>query len=140
MEAICKADYDRRVDAHKEATRLIEQARKNGKSTDGMTIPPIEFHDIYGVWFSGKLIEIIREIGRKRFKVDLEDRMHVYVDVNPKSIVDGVHDILVYERACCLYKWKAHSYHRGLVVLVDDEVGNARAEMFRQSGTWSWAL
>jgi hypothetical protein len=34
----------------------------------------------------------------------------------------------------------AQGYHRGLVVLTDDEAGNTEAEVYRQSGTWSWML
>lgn len=140
MEAICKADYEMRVRIHDEAMKAIENARKNGKSTDGMTAPPIGFYDFYGVWFSGELIEIVRQVGRKRFKVDLGDTMHVFVDVKPETIADGIHDIRVYGHLCRLYKWKAHGYHRGLIVLENDGTGNVRAEMFKQSGTWSWVL
>jgi hypothetical protein len=140
MEAICQADFEKRVRAREEAEQAFEQAKKNGKPTDGIIVPSIGFFDIYGVWFSGRLIEIIRQFGRKKFKVDLGDSMHVFVDVEPEKIAAGIHAIMVYAHPCRLYKWTAQGYHRGLVVLADDAAGNARAEMFRQSGTWSWLL
>jgi hypothetical protein len=140
MEAICKADYDGRVKARAEMQETLEKMRKSGKPIDGIVIPYVGFYDLYGVWFSGKLIETIRQVGRKQFKVELGDMMHVYMNVDPEKIECGVHNIDVYGHACRLYKWLAQGYYRGLVVLVDDMPGNARAEMFRQSGTWSWVI
>lgn len=140
MEAICKADFDLRVKAYKVAEEALEQAKKEKKSTSGIIVPEIGFHDIYGVWFYGRLKVFIQQIGVERFGVDLGKMMHVYVDVEPKKISDGIHDIMVYGYSCRLYKWIAQGYHRGLVVLVDDEVGNKDAEVYRLSGTWSWML
>ena len=140
MEAICKADYDKRIKARWHAENLLEQAKKNGKPTEGITLPIVGFHDFYGVWFSGQLIEIVREVGRKMFKVDLEDSMHVYTDLEPKKVDDGIHEIMVHGHVCRLYKWTAQGYNRGLVVLANDMPGNERAEKFRQSGTWSWRV
>lgn len=140
MDAICKADFDQRMKARQDAEEVLEQAKKEKKPTDGIVIPKVGYFDIYGVWFSGRLIEIVRQVGRKQFKTDLNDRMHVYVDVEPRLIVCGTHDITVYGHPCRLYKWLAQGYHRGLVVLADDEAGNARAEMFRKTLTWSWRL
>ncbi len=140
MEAICKADFDKRVRVREEAEQAIELAKKNGKPTEGTVVPKVGFFDLYGVWFSGRLIEVIRQVGRKRFKVEHGDSMHVFVDVEPRQLGDGIHDIMVYDHPCRLYKWTAQGYHRGLVVLADDEAANDRAEAFRISGTWSWRL
>ena len=140
MEAICKADYDRRVRVREEAEQTFEQAKKNGKPTDGIVVPRVGYFDCYGVWFSGQLIELVRQVGHRQFKTDLGEMMHVYVDADPKAITRGIHDITVYGHSCRLYKWLAQGYHRGLVVLADDEAGNARAAMFYKSMTWSWML
>ena len=140
MEAICKADFDRRMKAHNDAVNELEKAKKEKKPTTEIIIPEIVFHDIYGVWFFGQWQELIRQIGTERFGVELDKMMHVFVDVEPKKITDGIHDILVYGHQCRLHKWIAQGYHRGLVVLVDDEIGNRDAEIYRRSGTWSWVL
>jgi hypothetical protein len=140
MEAICKADYDIRAKANKAAEEAVKQAKDAGRSTSRIIVPEIGYYDIYGVWFFGNLKEIIIQIGNERFDVDLGKMMHVYVDVEPKSISDGIHDIAVYGQPSRLYKWMAQGYHRGLVVLVDDEVVNRDAEMYRLSGTWSWVM
>lgn len=140
MEAICKADFDRRVKANKIAELLAEHDKKAGKPTNRIVIPEIGFHDIYGVWFFGRMKEIIRQIGTERFDVDLDKMMHVYVDVKPKDISEGIYDIMAYGYQCRLYKWMAQGYHRGLVVLTDDEVGNRDAEVYRLSGTGSWVI
>jgi hypothetical protein len=140
MEAICKADFERRVKANKAAMGALEQAKKDKKPTSGIIVPEVGFNDIYGVWFYGRLKEIILNIGIERFGVDLGKQMHVFVDVEPKKINDGIHDITVYGHPCRLYKWIAQGYHRGLVVLIDDELANRDAEVYRQSGTWSWVL
>lgn len=140
MEAICKADFDIRVKAYKVAEEALEQAKKEKKSTGGIIVPEIGFHDIYGVWFYGRLTAFIQQNGVERFGFDLRKMMHVYVDVEPKKISDGIHDIKVYGYPCRLYKWIAQGYHRGLVVLDDDEAGNRDAEVYRQSGTWSWVI
>lgn len=140
MEAICKADFDIRFKAHKVAEEALEKAKKEKKPVTGIIVPEIGFYDIYGVWFFGRLKENIRQIGTERFKVDLGKQMHVFVDVEPKKISDGVHDITVYGLSCRLFKWMAQGYHRGLLVLADDEVGNGDAELYRQSGTWSWVI
>jgi len=140
MEAICKADFERRVKANKAAMGDLEQAKKDKKPTSGIIVPEVGFKDIYGVWFFGRLKEIILNIGTERFGVDLGKQMHVFVDVEPKKIEDGIHDITVYGHPCRLYKWIAQGYHRGLVVLTDDEMANRDAEVYRQSGTWSWVL
>jgi hypothetical protein len=76
----------------------------------------------------------------EQFGADLEKTMHVFIDIEPKQVGDGIHEIFVYGHKCLLYKWMAQGYHRGLVVLADDEKGNNRAETYRQSGTWSWIL
>ena len=140
MDAICKADFAKREKAHKDAVKAVEDAKKKGLPTNGIIVPEIGYHDIYGVWFFGSLKEIIRQIGSERFEVDLGKSMHVFVDVEPKKICVGIHDILVYEHQCRLYKWMAQGYHRGLVVLVDDVVGNKDAEVYRLRGTWSWVV
>jgi hypothetical protein len=90
MEAICKADFDKRVKAFNEAEKLLEQAKKEGKPTSGIIVPSIGYHDIYGVWFFGQLKEIIGQIGTDRFSVDLGKMMHVFTDVEPKNIGDGI--------------------------------------------------
>ena len=138
MEAICKADFDKRAKAHKVAEEALEQPKKDKKPIGGMVVPEIGFHDIYGVWFLGRLKEIVRQIGTEQFGVDLGKMMHVYVDIEPKKIGNGVYDVTVYGHPCRLFKWMAQGYHRGLVVLADDEVGKRDAEEYRLSGTWSW--
>ena len=140
MDAICKADFDDREKAHNAAVKAVEDAKKKGQPTNGIIVPEIGYHDIYGVWFFGKLKEIIQQIGTERFDVELGKMMHVFTDAEPKKINAGVYDITVYGHQCKLYKWMAQGYHRGLVVLVEDEVGNRDAEIYRQSGTWSWVL
>ena len=140
MNAICKADFDAQEKAHNAAVKAVEDAKKKGLSTKGIIVPEFSYHEIYGVWFFGKLKEIIQQVGTERFGVDLCKTMHVFIDVEPKKVADGVHDITVYTQQCRLYKWVAQGYHRGLVVLVDDGVGNMDAEVYRHSGTWSWVL
>jgi hypothetical protein len=140
MEAICKADFDIRVKAYKVAEEALEQVKKEKKSTSGIIVPEIGFHDIYGVWFFGQLKEFIRKIGSERFGIDLGTMMHVFVDSEPKKICNGVQEVTVYGHQCSLYKWMAQGYNRGLVVLADDDTGNRDAEVYRLSGTWSWVL
>jgi hypothetical protein len=140
MEAICKADFEKRVKANKEADKLRKKTEKDKKSTASIIVPEGGYHDLYGVWFFGRLKAIIQKIGMERFDADLEKTMHVFVDVDPKKISEGIHDIEIYGHSCRLYKWMAQGYHRGIVVLVDDEAGNSDAEAYRKSGTWSWIL
>lgn len=140
MEAICKADFEKRVNLYNDAIAALEQAKNAKKATSGIIVPDVGFHDIYGVWFFGRLKEIILRVGAETSGVDLGKQMHVFVDVEPKKISDGVHEISVYGHPCRLYKWIAQGYHRGLVVLADDEEANKNAEVYRQSGTWSWIL
>jgi hypothetical protein len=140
MEAICKPDFEKRVNANKAAEKAIEKAKKDGKPTSGMIALRIGFHDIYGVWYFGRLKEIIWTIGSEQFGVELGKTMHVFVDVDPEKISDGTHKITVYGETCRLYKWMAQGYHRGLVVLADDEAGKRGARVYRKSGTWSWVL
>jgi len=63
--------------------------------------------------------------------------MHVFIDVEPGKIPDGIHAITVCCHECRLFKWKAQDYHRGLVVLVDAMRGCAVAQVYMESGTWS---
>jgi HEAT repeat protein len=172
MEAICKVDYDLRVEASTkavkekerrkkeadEAARAKRRAEEKGHSRmkrscepkdlvpddeeekQEVIVPEVGFHDIYGVWFFGKMTAKIRQIAMERFNCELKQMMHVYVDVKPAKVADGVQDISVYGHACCLYKWKAQGYHRGLVVLADDEAGKSIAQIYMQSGTWSWLM
>ncbi|MDD2898362.1 MAG: hypothetical protein PHI31_06580 [Desulfuromonadaceae bacterium] len=140
MEAVCKADFERRVNSYKDAVAVLNQAKKAKKTTCRIIVPDVGFHDIYGVWFFGRLKEIILHVGIEMFGVDLGKQMHVFVDVEPKKISDGVHEISVYGHPCRLYKWTAQGFHRGLVVLADDEEANKNAEVYRKSGTWSWML
>lgn len=146
MEAICKSDFDKRVLARKLAEEAREKAKKDQKdnkdkkSMSEVSVPEVGFHEIYGVWFYGKLIDTILRISSDRFGIELNKQLCVFVDEDPKKIVDGVHDISVYEYPCKLYKWTAQGYYRGLVVLEDDEAANGNAEVYRQSGTWSWML
>ena len=140
MDAICKLDFDVRAKVNEDALAQRKQAEKDKKPTKDIIVPEVGYYDVYGVWFFGKLTEIIQTIGKDKFRVDLNKMMHVYVDIDPKKIDDGIHDITVYGHNCRLYKWMAQGYHRGLVVLTDDEAGNVNAEVYRQSGTWSWVL
>jgi len=61
----------------------------------GSHVNEVDFYEVYGVWFFGRLKEVIRGIGTERFAVDLGKQMHVFVDVEPKKIVDGLHEITV---------------------------------------------
>lgn len=141
MDAICKPDYDKRVKANLEAEKAKKKASEaKSKEADKIVIPEIGYHDVYGVWFYGQLKEIILKVGAERFEANLDKTMHVFVDIEPKKISEGVHDILVYGHQCRLYKWMGQGYHRGLVVLADDESANKTAERYRQSCTWSWKL
>lgn len=133
MEAICKADYDKRVKAK-------EDSEKEVKRNTSAKAPQIGFHDIYGVWFFGILCGVIREFRLSKFGVNQEKMMHVFVDTEPDKIPDGIHDISVYGHQCRFYKWKAQGYHRGLVVLVDDVWGCVAAQVYMESRTWSWVL
>lgn len=133
MDAICKADYDNRVKAK-------EAAEKEVKQNPAVKVPQVGFHDIYGAWFYGKLCAVIHQIQLSRFGVDQEKWMHVFVDIEPGKIADGIHEISVYGRQCRLFKWAAQGYHRGLVVLADDLPGCATAQVYMESRTWSWVL
>jgi len=140
MKAICKTDFKLRVKAHDEAIKANDVAKKRDKYHQSVNIPEIGFYDIYGVWFYGRLKSIIRQISLEKYEEYIGEQMHVFVDVEPKKISDGIHEVSVYEHPCKLYKWLAQGYHRGLVVLADDELGNKEAEIYRNSGTWSWIL
>jgi len=172
LEAICKADYDHRIEINKraenekarrkkeadEAERLRRRAeakgtppKKNVKepkdSSHGeeeqdqeIPVPKAGFNDAYGVWFFGQLTDIIKQIVKKRFQNERCDMMHVFIDVEPKKLPDGIHEIVVYGHSCRLYKWIAQGYHRGLVVMGDDDSGNEKARIYMESGTWSWQL
>lgn len=138
MEAICKGDFDKRLKARCDAEKKIEETKKKGLTNSGFVVPEIGFHEIYGVWFFGRLKEIIRQVGSERFEIDLGGSMHVFVDADPKHVAEGIHNITVYGYQCRLYKWMAQGYHRGLVVLTDDDMGNKDAEVYRHIGTWSF--
>lgn len=133
MEAICKADYDKRVKAKDDAENEI-------KKNPAVKVPKVGFHDIYGVRFFGNLCAVVHQIQMSKFSVDQEKWMHVFVDAEPKKIPDGIHNITVYGHQCRLYKWTAQGYHRGLVVLTDDLQGCAAAQVYMESRTWSWVL
>lgn len=105
MEAICRADFEIREKALKDSEKAIQDAKDAGKLTKGMVVPNNPYHDIYGVWFLGQLKEIIGQIGTERFGADLGKMMHVFTDVEPKKIGDGLHDIAVYGYPCRLYKY-----------------------------------
>ena len=140
MEAICKADYDAREAAQKAAEKAQDDAKKAGKSVDGIVIPYNTYHDIYGVWFFSDLTKIIEQVAIQRFVVKLGRMMHVFLDVEPKKVADGIHPVQVYGNECLLYKWMAQGYPRGLVVLSNDKPGNVAAKIYQDSGTWSWVL
>lgn len=140
MEAICKVDFEKRVKAQKVAEKLLEAAKKTGKPTGEIVVPHNTFHDFYGVWFFSQLTNIIRHVATEQFNVELGRMMHVYVDIEPEKVADGIHEIIVYGHECLLYKWMAQGYHRGLAVLVDDKSGNIAAKIYQDSGTWSWML
>ena len=124
MEAVCILDFEQQ-----------EQERKESKA-------PARFHEYYGVWFHGLLRGVIRQFACERFGQDLGKRMHVFIE--PERIEkdgpvlsDGIHEVTVYGHLCRLYKWVADGYHRGLVVLADDEQGNAEAQVFFEIRSWS---
>lgn len=138
MDAICKADYDARVRIVREAGKRIDELKRAGKPAEGIKIPQAGYHDIYGVWFFGALKDVVEIIAKERFNVVLGKQMHVFIDLEPKKLTDGIHDITVYGHPCRLYKWIAQGYYRGLVVLSDDVQGNIDSKVFMDSGTWSW--
>lgn len=140
MEAICKADFEKRENARMDVEQEVERLKKEGKPIDGVAIPQVGYHDFYGVWFYGSLIDLVRRIGKEQFDVDLGNMMHVFVNLDPNKIPDGINSIKVYSHPCRLFKWKAQGYHRGLVVLEDDEAANANALLYMVSRTWSWLL
>ncbi len=129
MEAICKSDFD-----------LLVAAKERAEKLKGSKIPKVGYHDCYGIWFLGEMVEIIRVVGLDKFEVNLEKTMHVFIDEDPQKITAGIHVIGVYGHECRLYKWQAQGYHRGLVVLASDETGCAAAQVYMESGTWSWLL
>lgn len=117
-----------------------DDTNEAGEIDSEVVIPKIGFEDCYGIWFYGELMPIIIEIGKNRFNADLSKLPHVYIDVEPKKIPDGIHDMAVYGHDCRLYKWTAQGYPRGLVVLKDDLHANLIAAVYRESETWSWVL
>lgn len=115
-----------------------EEDRKKSKA-------PARFYEFYGIWFFGRISEVVRHIALEKFGVELGKRMHVFIEPEriekDKPILsDGIHELTVYGHPCKLYKWVAQGYHRGLVVLVEDRQGNASAEIYYESKTWSWLL
>jgi len=160
MEAICKLDYEARAAAKKAAEKELaalreelERARANDrdgapsrrtqtleKGVCEFSVPSIGFHEVYGVWFAGVLLERLRTVTQERFGGDLGDATHVFVDAAPQDLTGGVHDLAVYGHQCRLYKWKAQGFHRGLVVLAGHALECAAAHVYRDSGTWSWRL
>ncbi|MFZ4859309.1 MAG: hypothetical protein ACOYL3_23270 [Desulfuromonadaceae bacterium] len=127
MEAICIVDYEFQEKEHKK------------------TKVPLKFYECYGVWFAGKLKNMVTEIARTRFATDLRGRMHVFieperVEKEKPVLSDGIHEVSVYGHSCLLYKWTAQGYHRGLVVLKDDLQANRMSEVYYESKTWSWQL
>lgn len=133
MEAICKADYDKRVKAREEAERETERNRP-------ITVPRVGFHDCYGIWFFGSFCSAISRIQAKRFGVDREKWRHVFLDVDPGKLDNGIHEVTTHGHECLLYFWRAQGYLRGLVVLADDSAGCVAADVYMESGTWSWLL
>jgi len=134
----------RRKKYKKSRTRHI-QAEEQLNAEDGdmeqeIVVPKVGFHDAYGIWFYGALKAPIITIGHERFGEDLSLKMHVFTDIEPVKIDDGIHAISVYDYECLLYKWTAQGYLRGLVVLRDDIRGNKAAEIYFESRTWSWML
>lgn len=166
MDAICKPDYMARLKAKADAEATLklrkqkleraqqqqQLAEKRGwkikakehieeeEMSAVITVPKVGFYDIYGVWFHGRLVEELQGIGRDRFGTPIGDQVHVYVNIEPNMIADGIHDLTVYGLPCRLYKWMAQGYHRGLVVLADDEPGNVEAQVYLESRTWSWKI
>jgi hypothetical protein len=86
------------------------------------------------------MVKVIQNIGIERFGYDHGKMMHVYLDVEPKKVLDGISEIQVYGLDCRLYKWMAQEYHRGLIVLAEDTWSNQVAHVYMESRTWSWIL
>lgn len=140
MEAICIAEFDQRTKARDQAEKSIEELTKQGKPTKHIVVPEVGYFDCYGLWFFSSLTDIIRQIAAEKFNEQIGRMMHVYLDLEPKKVADGLHSVGVYGNNCLLYKWMAQGYHRGLVVLKDDKAGNMAARIYQESGTWSWML
>ncbi|OGR29069.1 MAG: hypothetical protein A2091_01875 [Desulfuromonadales bacterium GWD2_61_12] len=166
MEAICKPDYMARLKAKADAEtalrrrkqkleraqqrqqlaekrgwkiKLNEHIEEEAKGGE-VSVPEIDFYDIYEVWFHGRLVEELQFISRTRFGAPIGDQVHVYLSIEPKKIADGTHDLTVYGLACRLYKWTAQGYHRGVVVLAHDVLGNEESQVYLESRTWSWMI
>jgi hypothetical protein len=127
MEAVCILDFEQQ-----------EEDRKKSKV-------PARFYEFYGVWFYGRLAEVIRHSALEKSGVELGKRMDVFIEPEgfekeKPLLSDGIHDVTVYGHPCKLYKWVAQGYHRGLVVLADDRPGNAVAEIYYASKTWGWMM
>ena len=140
MEAICIAEFDRKTKASEQAQQTIKELKEKGKPHKHIVVPEVGYFDCYGLWFFSNLTDIIRQIAAEKFNEEIGRMMHVYLDVEPKKVADGIHSVGVYSKNCLLYKWMAQGYHRGLVVLKDDKAGNMAARIYQESGTWSWML
>lgn len=153
MEAICKLDYLARLKAKADAEAANRRRQRDGGSDKVaqrgesskelpplVVVPKVGFHDIYGVWFHGRIVDALQIIGRERFGAPIGEDNHVFISREPNRIGCGVHEIQVYGMTCRLYKWRAQGYHRGLVVLADDEEGKEYARIRKACRTWSWVI
>jgi hypothetical protein len=139
LSAICWADYQQRVAARKQAEQEQEEAKRLRKPCSN-ELPAVSYFDFFDVRFFGRQCDVIVQVARTEFAVELGNKFHVFVGVDPKGIIDGVHPVLAYGSECLLRKWTAQGFPRGLVTLADDAAANAVAEVYRESGTWSWVL
>lgn len=124
---------------YKAKTPAIEDSPSEEQEQEKVMLK-VGYEDCYGIWFHGRLEEIIRQVEFERFGVKIGNQMHVFINIAPNKIEEGIHELTVYGHACRLYKWMAQGFHRGLVVLTNDARGNASALVYMESGTWSWQL
>jgi hypothetical protein len=140
MEAICIAEFDQRTKARDQAEKAVKELKDKGNPHKHIVVLEVGYYDCYGLWFFSNLTGIIQQIAAEKFNEQIGKMMHVYLDLEPKKVADGIHPVGVYGNNCLLYKWMAQGYHRGLVVLKDDKAGNMAARIYQESGTWSWML
>ncbi len=127
MKAVCIIDFEKH-----------EKSNMRRENEGACEEVPLEF---YGVWFAGTLWLSLKD----KFGDVLNKRANAFIvpdqNVHGRPVLpDGIHELTTYGEPCRLYKWTAQGYHRGLVVLADDEKANAMALKYYESTTWSWIL
>ena len=102
MEAICIAEFDQRTKARDQAEKAVKELKDKGNPHKHIVVPEVGYHDCYGLWFFSSLTDIIRQIAAEKFNEEIGRMMHVYLDLEPKKVADGLHPVGVY-RGCCMF-------------------------------------